>query len=113
MTALAQVPEALRALPVLNAYRFGGFLIVNGVRPFEDSRADLYGAAFLHDYLAIMHARPEYRRVAIQRHHIAWTILEPGSPLVAWLDSQPDWRRAYDAPYVGIRIQNKIPAEPR
>ncbi|MDV6329139.1 hypothetical protein Q5L94_13915, partial [Idiomarina sp. Sol25] len=47
--ALAHVPLELRAGPVLNEYAFGGYLIWQGVKPFIDSRADLYGDRFVSD----------------------------------------------------------------
>ena len=45
--AMRHVPSALRAEPVLNDYTYGGVLIFQGIRPFIDSRADLYGDAFI------------------------------------------------------------------
>ncbi len=47
----AHVPATLAAKPVLNEYNFGGFLIFNGVRPFIDGRADMYGDKFLDEYI--------------------------------------------------------------
>ena len=41
VTALAHVPAALRAEPVLNDYDFGGYLIFQGVRPYIDGRTDM------------------------------------------------------------------------
>ncbi len=57
ITALAHVSPELAQQPVLNAYAFGGYLIFNGVKPFIDSRADLYGDKFLDTYAAII--RPD------------------------------------------------------
>ena len=53
VSALAHVPRFVRETPVLNDYGFGGYLIWNGVKPFIDSRADLYGDIFLQNYAAI------------------------------------------------------------
>jgi hypothetical protein len=50
---LGAVPPALRERPVLNEYGLGGRLIFNGIHPFIDSRADLYGDAFLARYRRI------------------------------------------------------------
>ena len=54
--AFAHVPASLAAMPVLNEYNFGGFLIFNGVRPFIDGRADMYGDKFLEDYAELITA---------------------------------------------------------
>jgi hypothetical protein len=32
---------------------------------------------------------------AVHRFGIRWTILQPGSPLIAVLDRDPQWRRIY------------------
>lgn len=105
--ALASVPEAVRGLPVLNAYRFGGFLIFHRVRPYVDSRADLYGDAFLNDYLAIQDPQPGQVNAALAKYDIAWTMLEPGTPLVAWLDTQPQWRRHYTDGFAVVHIRER------
>ena len=47
--ALRDLPACLRTRPVLNDYQFGAVLIFNGIAPFVDSRAELYGDAFLDD----------------------------------------------------------------
>ena len=51
------VPASLVHAPVLNEYAFGGYLIFNDVRPFIDSRAELYGDRFLARYGRII--RPD------------------------------------------------------
>ncbi|HET7708008.1 MAG TPA: hypothetical protein VFK50_00575 [Sphingomicrobium sp.] len=94
-TALAQVPPALRARPVFNEYSFGGPLILAGIRPFIDGRADMYGDHFFRDYLAILGGEPELFDKAVERYRIAWTMLPPGSALARRLDRSPDWRRVH------------------
>ena len=56
-TVLDAVPASVRAEPVLNEYGLGGRLIFAGVRPFIDSRADLYGDAFLNPVPSHCHRR--------------------------------------------------------
>jgi hypothetical protein len=90
---LDRLPPGLRARPVLNEYSFGGKLIYNGVRPFIDSRADLYGDAFLARYRQII--LPDRAELARSRseYGIVWTIFPAASPLVQVLDQDPGWRR--------------------
>ena len=73
--ALAHVPAALRAQPVLNDYAFGGYLIFEGVRPFIDGRADLYGDAFLARYAQTL-IRPDAVVLdqTLRDDHIAWSL---------------------------------------
>jgi hypothetical protein len=95
VTALAHVPPQLLSQPVFNEYAFGGYLIFKGVKPYIDGRADMYGDAWVQEYLAIAGgAQPDVDR-AFKRWNIRWTILSPREPLVRMLDTRPGWRRVY------------------
>jgi hypothetical protein len=94
--ALQAAPLSLRAQPVLNEYGLGGQLIFNGVRPFIDSRADLYGDEFLARYLRLAVAdRAELERTLFQ-YRITWTIFPAGHPIVSVMDERAGWRRLVD-----------------
>jgi len=110
VTALSHVPEALRARPMFNAYPYGGFLIFHGIRPFVDSRADLYGDAFLGNYLDVLRPEPARTREVFARYDIRWTMLEPGAALAAWLDAQPEWRRLYADGFAVIHVRRDAAA---
>ena len=106
VSALALVPADVRARPVFNAYQFGGYLIFQGVRPYVDGRADLFGDAFLDDYLVILQAQPAALNAAFAKFNIGWTILAPDVPLVAWLDAQPGWRRLHADATAVVHVRN-------
>lgn len=95
MAAIESVPAELRAAPVFNNYSFGGPLILAGIRPFIDGRADLYGDAFMFDYQDAANADPAAVRRLFDRWNIRWTILAPDDALVPLLDRQKQWRRIY------------------
>jgi hypothetical protein len=95
VSALKQVPPALRAQPVLNAYNFGGYLIFEGVRPYIDGRADLYGDAFVANDDAIQRGDAGALAAALKRYPIRWAILAAGQPVVGALEATPGWRRTY------------------
>jgi hypothetical protein len=99
---IAAVPPELRSQSVFNGYSFGGPLILAGIKPYIDGRADLYGDAFVSDYEQITRGdRVRFNR-AVDRFGIRWTMLPPSSsPLIAALDASPRWRRIY-ADRVGI-----------
>ena len=105
--ALAQVPLALRVQPMFNDYPYGGFLIFNGVKPYTDSRAEVYGDLFRTTYIRITtgdHGAFD-REIAARR--IAWTMLTPTSPLVAILDASPNWRRLYADKYAVVHARRE------
>ena len=95
VTALAHVPPQLLGQPVFNEYAFGGYLIFKGVKPYIDGRADMYGDAWVQQYLAIAGGAQPTVDDAFKRWNIRWTILSPREPLVRMLDTRPGWRRIY------------------
>ena len=95
VTALAHVPPQLLSQPVFNEYAFGGYLIFKGVKPYIDGRADMYGDAWVQQYLAIAGGAQPTVDDAFKRWNIRWTILSPREPLVHMLDTRPGWRRIY------------------
>jgi hypothetical protein len=104
--ALAHVPENIRIRPVLNDYGFGGYLIFEGVHPFIDSRAELYGDAFLANYAKIISADPKALAATLARYHVDWSIFPPSSPAVAMLDRTQGWRRVYADDVAVVQMRN-------
>lgn len=102
ISALAHVPPDLRDRPVFNEYGFGGYLISRGLRPFIDGRTDLFGDAFVRNYMHVTHPDAAAVEETFQHYRIAWTILSPSNPLVALLDARPDWRRLYSDQFAVI-----------
>ncbi len=105
IAAVDMLPADLRHRPVLNSYGFGGPLILHGIRPFIDGRADLYGDRFLFEHHRIVAGDAAGFRRAAQRWGIKWTILSPGEPLVRVLDREPGWRRVYADHYAVIHAK--------
>lgn len=93
--ALAHVPRFVRETPVMNDYAFGGYLIWNGVKPFIDSRADLYGDLFLENYAAITQPDKDALAASLAYYHVRWTIFSAHAPVVKILDATPGWHRFY------------------
>ena len=92
---IAHVPAELRSQPVLNEYAIGGPLILAGIRPFIDGRADMYGDAFFSEYLEIIDGdMPRFNR-SVHKYGIRWTILQSDNRLLPLLDASPEWQRIY------------------
>lgn len=94
--------------PVLNNYRWGGYLIYMGIPPFIDGRADMYKDAFLKEYLdAFALTTPDGLEKLLSKYKIEWTILTPNSASVALLDHLPGWRRLYADKTAVVHVKNK------
>jgi len=94
--ALQAVRKAHLTGPVLNEYRFGGYLIYAGIPPFIDGRADMYGDDFMKEYIeSVDLTTSDGLQKLLQKHHIEWTLLPPRIAAVALLDHLPEWHRLY------------------
>jgi hypothetical protein len=95
---IASVPHDLRNQPVLNGYTFGGPLILAGIKPYIDGRAEIYGDDFVINYSQIIDGDVGRFNRAVARYGIRWTILPPSNArLIAALDSSKNWRRIYSS----------------
>jgi len=95
ISAVAATPPAVRRTHVLNDYSFGGYLIAQGLQPFVDSRADLYGDSFLQGYQRIAQADRGVLAKVLAERRIGWLLLRPGSPLAQAMGATPGWHRTY------------------
>jgi hypothetical protein len=91
----AHVPDDLREKPMLNDYSMGGPLVLAGMRPFIDGRADMYGDRFFADYIAISRGDAGRFAAAVRRYDIQWAVFPPRKPINKLLEKSPDWRRVY------------------
>jgi hypothetical protein len=106
VSALAHVPRFVRETPVLNDYSFGGYLIWNGVRPFIDSRADLYGDIFLQNYADIIAPDKDALAATLTFYHARWTIFSAQAPVVKLLDATPGWHRFYSDKLAVVHVHD-------
>src|SRR6185312_7531632 len=102
VTAIAHTPPQLLGQHVFNEYAFGGYLIFKGVKPYIDGRADMYGDAFVKEYLQIAGgAQPDVDK-AFKRWNITWAIISPRDGLVRVLTERPGWRELYRDPFAVV-----------
>jgi hypothetical protein len=103
---IAAVPPQLRSQPVFNDYLFGGPLILAGIRPYIDGRAEMYGDAFVMDYAKALKGDFARFNRAVDRYDIRWTILARDDALAQQVESSGQWRRIYadDVGVIDIRI---------
>lgn len=99
---IAAVPADLKTKPVFNAYIFGGPLILAGIRPYIDGRAEIYGDDFVADYVRISRGDLNEFNRAVARYGIQWTMLpRSDTRLVDAIEKSGRWRRVY-ADGVGV-----------
>lgn len=92
LTLLAKVPEEIRRQPVYNEYSQGGPLVMLGIRPYIDGRADMYGDAFTFRARDITRGDIAKFREDAARYGIRWVVLEYDDGLLPKLKREPGWR---------------------
>ncbi len=107
--ALANVPVEFTTLPVLNDYAFGPFLIFKGVRPFVDSRADMYGDKFLAEYADMMGPNPVLLEKTIEKFDIKWAMLSTKSPATKVFESLSGWHRRFEDRFAVVFFRSEAP----
>ncbi|HWI81802.1 hypothetical protein [Ramlibacter sp.] len=115
--ALVAPAAAVRAVqdagirgPVLNNYSWGGYLVYLGIPPFIDGRADMYGDAFLKQYMEALELRTsDGLERLVDRYRIGWTLLPAGTPGIALLDRLPGWRRFHTDEIAVVHVRAAMP----
>ena len=82
---------------IFNTYGWGGYLIWRLYPEYQvyiDGRADVYGGAFIADYLRIESGEAGWQ-ASLARNDVRIALLEPGSLLARDLRQSPDWEIAF------------------
>jgi hypothetical protein len=92
---------------VFNSYWWGGYLI-NELYPeqrvFIDGRPDMYGDAFVKQYIQVVRLEPGWRDV-LTEYDVDLVITENDSPLAAVLVEAGDWSLAFSGPVEAVFVR--------
>ena len=83
---------------LFNTYGWGGYLIWRTYPEYHvyiDGRADVYGDAFLFNYMSIYRAEPGWE-AKLDNENIRTILVEPNSPLANILNQSPGWRVSFN-----------------
>jgi hypothetical protein len=107
LTLLAKVPEEIRRQPVYNEYSQGGPLVMLGIRPYIDGRADMYGDDFTFRSRAINRGDIVKFREDVARYGIRWAVLEYDDGLKPKLEREPGWRRFAEDKHAVVFVRDQ------
>ncbi len=83
---------------LFNQYHWGGYLI-DQLYPqrqvFIDGRADVYGDAFVRNYVDVSRLRPNWRQV-LDDYEVRLVLVEKDSPLAVVLGGDSNWQEVYN-----------------
>jgi hypothetical protein len=84
--------------PVFNEYGWGGYMIWKlrpDYRVYIDGRADVYGDAFMEEFLSTHDGEAAWR-VPLEREGVRTVAVNPDSPLASLLREEKDWRKVFE-----------------
>jgi hypothetical protein len=84
--------------PIYNEYGWGGYLIWRlhpDYRVYIDGRADLYGDAFLEEFLMVHSGEPRWQE-PLQRYGIRTVMIKPDAALASLLKLEPGWEKVFE-----------------
>lgn len=84
--------------PIFNCYDWGGYLIWKLYperRVYIDGRADVYGDAFIEEYLRTAKGEGDWR-APLERMRIRTVLIKANSPLANLLEREEGWSKAYE-----------------
>jgi hypothetical protein len=84
--------------PIFNAYNWGGYLIWKLYperRVYIDGRADVYGDAFIDEYIKTSKGQGDWRGV-LNRFEVRTVIIKPDSMLALLLEREEGWSKVYE-----------------
>ncbi|MCA1594175.1 MAG: hypothetical protein LC754_16425 [Acidobacteria bacterium] len=84
--------------PIYNEYGWGGYLIWNfypDYRVYIDGRADVYGDAFMEEFMATHDGATKWRE-PLERYGVRTVIVAPNAPLASLLRQEDGWRKAFE-----------------
>lgn len=83
--------------PVFNEYGWGGYLIwkLPDYRVYIDGRADVYGDAFIEEFLAT-HAGETNWKESLNKHDVRTVLIKPDTALASLLRQEHEWRKVFE-----------------
>jgi len=92
---------------VYNSYNWGGYLIWHGLRVFIDGRADVYGDAFIHEYMLAYWLLGDWR-VPLDHYKVDYVLIESDLPLARLLEERDEWVRVYQDGLAVIFVRSAL-----
>ncbi|MGV7211762.1 hypothetical protein [Bradyrhizobium sp. UFLA05-112] len=108
--AAVEVLQQQHVSRIFNQPEFGGYLISQGMRPFMDGRAELYGEKFVMRYAKVIEGRNVKDLLALlDEYKIEATLFFADFPAPQILDHIPGWKRIYTDDRFAVHIRENRP----
>ncbi len=95
---------------VFSHYNHGGYFIYQGLKPFIDSRAELYQDDYIKAYEEAEHLTGGEKPLVklLNKYHISWSFLPPETSAIAYFDLNPDWFQVFSNDCAVIHVRKGL-----
>jgi hypothetical protein len=96
--------------PLFNEYGWGGYLIWRAspdFRVYIDGRADVYGDAFLEEFL-MTHSGEQRWQEPLNRYGVRTALVRPETPIASLLRQAPGWEKVFEDSQAVIFTRKKL-----
>ncbi|MDD5633089.1 MAG: hypothetical protein PHI13_13835 [Methylococcales bacterium] len=95
---------------VFSHYNHGGYFIYQGLKPFIDSRAELYQDDYIKAYEEAEHLTGGEKPLVklLNQYHIGWSFLPPETPAIAYFNLHPDWLKVFSNSCAVIHVRKGL-----
>jgi len=95
---------------VFSHYNHGGYFIFQGLKPFIDSRAELYRDDYIKAYEEAEHLTGGEKPLVklLNQYHLSWSFLPPETPAIAYFNLNPDWLKVFSNDCAVIHVRKGL-----
>jgi hypothetical protein len=95
---------------VFNHYNHGAYFIYEGLKPFIDTRAELYRDDYIKTYEDAKSLNWGEKPIVelLNKYHIGWSFLPPETPAIAYFDLNPDWVQVFSNECAVIHVRKGL-----
>ena len=107
---LASINKANLPGNVFNHYNYGGYFIYQGLKPFIDTRAELYRDDYIKAYKEAETLTGGEKPLVklLNEYHIGWSFLPPETPAIAYFNLTPDWLKVFSNDCAVIHVRKGV-----
>ncbi len=91
---------------IYNSYNWGGYLIWEGLPVFIDGRADVYGDAFMDEYVLAYQLRGDWR-VPLEKYGVDYVLIESRASFARLLEETSEWEGVYRDDVATVFVRRK------
>jgi len=107
--AVDSVPAAIAAQPVFNDIEVGGYLISRQIKPYIDTRLELYGRSTAEAYYKLVDGRDEQAILSeIEKWGAVWTLFPPSNRVNDVMARQSAWCRHFGDDVAVVYIRRDV-----